>query len=150
MASIGSTERGVQCPKGTKTAVVLDTDDFDATAKALACAELLTQDFEKTIRNAEQGDLVYADPPYAAKRGKNSFGKYNATIFSWKDQVRLKNAVVQAIGKGVKVAVSNTQHESVKALYRGIGRQYEVSRQGVIAGGAEHRGPVDELLILSW
>ena len=137
-------------PKGTKSSVVLDTDDFVAIAAALEGAELYAQDFEKTLREAGEGDLVYVDPPYTVKQNHNGFGKYNEEIFSWDDQVRLKKAVAAAAKRGAKVAVSNTDHTSVRELYDGVGRIESIRRMSVISGSPQHRGEIDEVLIRSW
>lgn len=137
-------------PRGTKESVVLETDDFPAIAASLERATLVAQDFQDTMCLAGRGDLVYVDPPYTVKHNHNAFRKYNEKIFSWEDQVRLKKAVVAAIGRGAKVAVSNADHKSVKELYRGVGRQRSIGRKSVISGRAQHRGEINELLVLSW
>lgn len=137
-------------PRGTKTSVVLDTDDFGAVASALEHAELLAQDFETTLSKACDGDLVYVDPPYTVKHNHNGFDKYNEDIFSWEDQVRLKTAVSAAVERGAKVAVSNADHISVRDLYRDVGTLETIRRTSVISGNAQHRGEISELLIRSW
>ena len=136
-------------PRGTKSAVVLSTDDFESISKVLANSDLYAQDFSKTLAHAGSGDFVYIDPPYTVRHKFNGFAKYNEQIFSWDDQVRLRDDVVAAIDRGALVAVSNADHESVAGLYREVGAHMRVSRQSGIAGGASHRGCVDELLILS-
>ena len=137
-------------PRGTKTTVLLDTDDFGAVATALKRAQLRTQDFATTLRTAEAGDLVYVDPPYTVQHNNNGFGKYNENIFSWEDQIRLKRAVDAAVKRGAKVAVSNADHTTVRELYRGVGGLATVRRKSVIAGSAQHRGEIGEVLIRSW
>lgn len=137
-------------PRGTKQTVVFDTDDFLAVAAALKKATLFTQDFTKTMALAERGDFVYVDPPYTVNHKFNGFLKYNEKIFSWEDQIRLRDAVVSAIKRGAFVAVSNADHESLKELYRDVGIQKKISRKSIIAGDSSHRRSVDELLILSW
>ena len=137
-------------PRGTKSSVVLDTDDFDAISSLLSTSELHAQDFSKTIARAGSGDFVYVDPPYTVRHKYNGFAKYNERIFSWDDQVRLHKEVVAAIERGALVAISNADHESITQLYQEVGKQTKVSRTSIIAGDAAHRGGVDELLILSW
>lgn len=137
-------------PRGTKTAVVLDTDDFRAVANALRGAQLYAQDFKTTLRTAGEGDLVYVDPPYTVKHNNNGFGKYNEDIFSWEDQISLKKEVAAAVERGAKVAVSNADHKTIRELYRGVGRLAIVRRKSVIAGHAQHRGEIGEILVRSW
>lgn len=137
-------------PRGTKSSVVLDTDDFEAISSALQNATLIAQDFDITMREAKAGDFVYIDPPYTVKHNHNGFGKYNEKIFGWDDQVRLRDAVVSAIQRGALVAISNADHASVSELYRNVGVHKSVRRKSVISGTVQHRGEVGELLILSW
>jgi DNA adenine methylase len=75
-------------PIGGKTSVLLDTDDFTATARALRRATLRPGDFEHLIERATAGDLVFADPPYTVRHNNNGFVRYNEKMFSWADQER--------------------------------------------------------------
>ena len=137
-------------PRGTKSCIILVTDDFGAVAGALEGADLSAQDFETTLSTAGEGDLVYVDPPYTVKHNHNGFLKYNEKIFSWDDQVRLKIAVAAAVERGAKVAVSNADNVAVRELYLGLGQVETLRRKSAISGKAEHRGQIDELLIRSW
>ena len=137
-------------PRGSKSSVLLESDDFVAVSTALKRAELVAQDFEATIAEARVGDFVYVDPPYTVNHTHNGFAKYNERIFSWDDQVRLRDAIVAAVGRGASVAVSNASHSSVRELYRGVGSQTVISRRSVIAADSGFRGRVDQLLVLSW
>ena len=136
-------------PIGTKDTVLLDSDDFPAISDLLKKADVLCQDFEETIESCGHGDFLYIDPPYTVKHNFNGFVKYNENIFKWDDQIRLRDCVVSAIGRGARVMVSNADHESVRALYEGIGRHISLNRSSVIAGKADKRGTVNELLVLS-
>ena len=137
-------------PRGTKSSVILATDDFLAVANVLKNSELIAQDFSTTMAKAGAGDFVYVDPPYTVNHKYNGFAKYNEKIFSWADQVRLRDDVVSAIERGARVAISNADHISVSKLYQGIGTHKSVSRKSIIAASSEYRGCADELLILSW
>lgn len=137
-------------PRGTKSSVLLNTDDFDSLSVALQGTEILTQDFAVTLSRAGPGDFVYIDPPYTVKHKFNAFIKYNENIFSWEDQIRLRDEVKLAADRGARVAVSNADHDSIRKLYSDIGVQITITRQSIIAANRRSRGSVDELLILSW
>lgn len=137
-------------PIGTKNTVVLKTDDFHKVAEALKNSKLLVQDFEKTMAGAREGDFVYVDPPYTVNHKNNGFIKYNEKIFSWDDQIRLRDCVVDTIDRGAKVIVSNADHESLRDLYANVGNMKILQRSSVIAGKSSKRGKVDEMLITSW
>lgn len=135
-------------PIGTKNTVVLPTDDFDQVSKLLKRAKLLAGDFSSVIDLATENDFLFVDPPYTTKHNLNGFLKYNEILFSWADQERLHNAVIQAANRGVKILVLNANHESVCSLYKRSGRQVVLRRQSVLAGRSKNRCAVEELAIL--
>lgn len=137
-------------PIGTKTSVVLPNDDFFAVSRLLAGVEILYQDFETTLDVARAGDFVFVDPPYTVKHNFNGFLKYNDKIFSWADQLRLRDAVVRAAGRGALVLVTNANHSSIREIYQGVGRQQVVGRASVLAASATHRSSTEELVIQTW
>lgn len=134
-------------PIGSKDNVILRTDNFEKIAKCLSKAEILHSDFEAIVDRAEQGDLVYIDPPYTVKHNNNGFVKYNERMFTWEDQIRLSNAVKRANERGVHVIISNADHNSIKELYSSIGEINLLSRSNVIASDPANRGKYSELLI---
>ncbi|MBK7512908.1 MAG: Dam family site-specific DNA-(adenine-N6)-methyltransferase [Chloracidobacterium sp.] len=138
-------------PRGSKNNVVLDTDDFKKTSDLLQNSQVLSQDFEITLSRARKGDFVYVDPPYTVNHNQNGFLKYNNNIFSWEDQIRLKNAIVRAVRRGAMVTVSNADHDSIHNLYRDIGDPARIERSSVIAGQSEYRKQTTEVLMrLGW
>lgn len=134
-------------PMGTKTNVVFEDESFSEIAEALKGAILRVQDFEQTIESAGDGDVIYADPPYTVAHNDNGFIKYNDEIFRWADQIRLHDALRAAVERGARVLISNANHQSIRKLYRGLGKVDIVPRYSVIAGAAEGRAPTSELLI---
>lgn len=134
-------------PIGTKTNACLATDDFEKIARSLQNAVLSADDFEVPLSAAGIGDFVFIDPPYTVKHNYNGFVKYNESIFSWDDQVRLRDAVVAARARGADVLVTNACHQSIKDLYAGVGEHEVLVRSSVIAGKARSRGKYEELII---
>lgn len=134
-------------PVGTKTSVLLPSDDFESISDVLQNVELVCGDFEQSIDRAVMGDFVFIDPPYTVKHNLNGFLKYNESIFSWDDQIRLRDAVVRASRRGAKVLVTNACHDSVKKLYADVGIISTVSRASVIAGSAAARGKYEEIIV---
>ena len=132
-------------PKGSKDTVVMAEDDFNAISLALQSAELAVHDFEVAIDLAERDDFVFVDPPYTVAHNNNGFIKYNQALFRWDDQIRLRDALLRAAGRGAKVLVTNAAHSSVTQLYS----DFEVShveRAGVIAGARVARGRYTEMV----
>lgn len=136
-------------PKGTKSSVILSTDNFESVAELLKTAELRCSDFSDVLRECGRGDLVFIDPPYTVKHNSNGFVKYNEKLFSWHDQVRLRDEVVGAISRGARVIVTNADHSTVRALYRGVGEIKSIERASVLAANARFRISTKELVIVS-
>ena len=67
-------------PLGTKTAVVLESDDFDCLRTLLSTATIRAQDFESAIDEAQSGDFVFVDPPYTVAHNSNGFESTTRTF----------------------------------------------------------------------
>ena len=134
-------------PIGTKTSVLLPSDDFAKIATRLSTATLIAADFQVVIDRTKDGDLLYVDPPYTIKHGNNGFIKYNEHLFQWSDQERLKDALVRARRRGVFVIVSNACHSSIFDLYKGF-EIFELKRSSVLAAKSMSRGTYSEYLIV--
>jgi DNA adenine methylase len=137
-------------PIGTKTDVVLPTDDFERVSRRLSAARIQCCDFELTIDSAQDGDFVFVDPPYTVKHNENGFVKYNDRIFSWSDQIRLRDAVLRASARGAKLLVTNANHASIRELYHDVGSLKPIARASVLAGRSAFRSSVEELVIRTW
>lgn len=134
-------------PIGTKTNV-LGSDDFEKLSASLQFAEIKCSDFEATLTEATRDDLVFVDPPYTVHHNNNGFLKYNQKLFSWGDQIRLRDCVADAVGRGARVVVSNASHQSVLELYEGIGEIQRISRASVMSGNNSGRGYQEEICVV--
>jgi DNA adenine methylase len=134
-------------PIGTRNNAFLDDDKLKAVAARLGQGKILNQDFEKTIAMAGRGDFVFIDPPYTVKHNFNGFIEYNEKIFSWADQVRLKESVISAIGRGVMLTMSNADHVSIHELYSDLCEIQKIERNSVIAGKSSNRKITSEVIM---
>lgn len=134
-------------PIGSKSKVLMPDDDFDSTSCALKKAILRCCDFEETIFEAGKGDLLFVDPPYTVAHNKNGFVKYNEKIFSWDDQVRLRDAIVEAVERGAALVLTNADHSSVRSLYEEVGIHTSLERPSVISGAVKGRSKISELMV---
>lgn len=137
-------------PKGTKNKVVMPSDNFSIISKILSNKEILCQDFERTINEAQKDDFIFVDPPYTVMHNNNGFIKYNDSIFEWNDQVRLAESIRKASKRGAKILVTNACHESIINLYSDFPRKKILSRSSVLASDVVNRRPTEELVIFSW
>lgn len=136
-------------PIGSKSSVLFDDDDFEIVSLSLKNAQLLNKDFEYLINQAQEGDLIFADPPYTVRHNHNGFVKYNERIFSWADQQRLYYSLERARKRGAYVVCTNACHSSVRELYQSNFEIVTVARNSPISSKASTRKKFDELVILS-
>lgn len=137
-------------PRGSKDAVLMETDDFKTLSKLLSKAELRLGDFEKIIDEAGEDDLIFADPPYTVRHNLNGFIKYNEVLFSWTDQERLALALKRAAARGAKIVATNANHHSVRSLYSSWDfLTRSVSRFSQISADGASRRRFEEIIITS-
>lgn len=134
-------------PIGTKSNVLLDTDNFEEISNYLSRATIANLDFEEVIDQAEKDDLIFADPPYTVKHNFNGFVKYNEKMFHWDDQIRLSKSLINASARGCKIIITNAHHPSIMELYKENFQLSVTQRSSVIAASSERRGMYEELII---
>lgn len=134
-------------PRGTKNTVVFDDDDFAAVSEALASAKILAGDFEAIIEKVREDDFVFIDPPYTVKHNSNGFVKYNESIFSWEDQLRLARSVRSKVNSGASILVTNAYHPTVIDLYKDFATIVPAERASILSADKLYRGRTQEALI---
>ncbi len=135
-------------PIGTKTSVLLPTDNFQRTSELLKSSRLVVSDFEPILDRANAGDFVFIDPPYVTRHNLNGFVKYNDKLFLWTDQERLCSAIERASSRGAMILITNANHESIRALYRRVGKQVILRRQSVLAADSANRSETTEVAVI--
>jgi DNA adenine methylase len=135
-------------PRGTKNQIINPTENLAEIGATLQGAIISHADFAKTIEMAKRGDFVFVDPPYTVAHNLNGFVKYNDKIFTWDDQIRLRDSVKSAAERGAYLLITNADHQSVRELYAGIGRHVTLTRATVISGKNIGRKETTELAIV--
>lgn len=135
-------------PVGTKSNVLLPSDDFEKVSNLLQGVDLLCSDFESVIDQAGEGDFVYIDPPYTINHESNGFIKYNKVLFSWSDQERLSRVASRSIDRGAMILISNACHPTIQSLYDDRFEIHELSRSSIISGKPSGRRRGKEMLII--
>ena len=103
-------------------------------------------DFSKVLKRINPGDLIFLDPPYTVAHENNGFVKYNQNIFSWEDQIRLRDLCLKVDELNGYFILTNASHESIEKLYQSCGNRILLQRPSVIGGKKAKRGVVNELL----
>jgi len=118
-------------------------------SRVLKRLKLHSTDFEYILDVAEEGDLVYFDPPYQPISKTACFTDYSEGGFSLDDQKRLRDACTTLHENGVYFVLSNSFSSSVSELYGSIS-DFEVlvvEAMRYINCDPNGRGATKELLI---
>ena len=126
---------------------ICDAPGLRAAAHALRKTKFLIGDFEKTVKSAERGDLVYCDPPYAPVNATSDFTSYTKDGFDGKDQERLRDCALKLKARGAHVILSNADVPLVRKLYGKGFNLRKVSARRAINSKATSRGAVGEVII---
>lgn len=118
---------------------------FRKCSRRLQRARFVNGDFEKVLRQAKKGDLVYMDPPFAV-RARRIFREYDPSTFSPTDIARLRSQMERLDAAGIDFVVSYAESEEADVLKKGFSYQIVAVRRH-IAGFAAHRSDTNELLI---
>lgn len=135
---------------------IVDAANLVRVAEALAApgVDLRHGSFEMVLDEAQPGDFLYFDPPYAPLSSTASFTAYTAGGFSRDDHHRLQAVVVELARRGCSVLLSNSSAPLVARLYqddptaRRAGLQvFAVPARRAINANAARRGLVTEYLV---
>lgn len=114
-------------------------------SRVLQGTEILNEDFEYIREEAEEGDVVYFDPPYEPMSPTADFTDYSAEGFDEDDQKRLLNLAQELDRRGVFVILSNSG--VMYERYDEAGFRVEVEdATRAINSDADNRDEVDEIV----
>ncbi len=114
-------------------------------------------DYKKVLEKAKTGDFVYFDPPYDVEPLQSGFTSYTKHGFGRKEQKELKEVCDKLLNEGISVAVSNSNTEFIRQLYKNsvdgyffytIVDENKLRLARTIAGKSCNRRYVNELLII--
>lgn len=118
---------------------------FKKCSSRLRHVRLVNGDFEKVLKHAVKGDLIYMDPPYAV-RARRIFREYDPSTFTHTDIARLRSWMETLDAADIDFVVSYAESDEADVLRKGFSYQ-TVSVRRHIAGFAAHRAVANELLI---
>lgn len=132
-----------------ETRKVVDSARLMAASRSLSGVTVTRSDFLSSISQAEEGDFVFVDPPYATPTHRSTFTAYTARKFSWLDQLRLFQSLVELDRRGGTFLLTNSNHPNLRALYHRF-RIELLTRSSVIASDPKGRGPMSELVVTNY
>ena len=127
---------------------ICDPGALRAAAAVLAHAELRQGYYQNAVSDAQAGDFVYFDPPYAPVNA-SSFTAYTDGDFGPDDQRALAGCARDLAARGVHVMLSNSDTPFVRSLYRpedGFRVDQVMCGRAINSDGAK-RGAVAEVIV---
>jgi DNA adenine methylase len=135
-----------------KNPLICDEENLRKTSKSLHNVVIKHTDYKHVLSKAKKGDFVYFDPPYYPMSKTSSFTSYTATAFLDKEQIELRDTVVELTKRGCFVMLSNSDAPFINKIYTGI-KGIRITK--VLAGRAINskgsgRGKINEVLVTNY
>jgi DNA adenine methylase len=128
---------------------VFRIENLIPTGFQLRGTEIVCDDFRHVLDRAEEGDLVYFDPPYVPISDTSSFTSYAKGGFDDELQQELAKTFDKLAKRGCFVMLSNSDCGFVRELYRGW-KIVSIEAPRRISAKKRGRGSVGEVLVKSW
>ncbi len=148
---------GFNVPIGSyKTPMICDADNIVAVSEVLQRVEILTGDYQKTLKLAEKPALFYFDPPYKPLSNTSSFNSYAKDEFGDEEQIRLRDFCKTLNTLDHKWILSNSDvngKDMTDTFFDDIYNEFNINRvlaRRSINANAEKRGQLTELLITNY
>lgn len=138
-----------------KRPIICDESNLLSVSKLLQKVEILSGDFEQTIKYANENSIFYFDPPYKPLSETSNFNSYAKDKFNDKEQRRLKLFCDKLDSLGYKWILSNSDVKGVDPnnnFFDDLFTDYQIKRvmaKRSINANANRRGQLTELLILN-
>lgn len=135
------------------TPTICDAATIMADSKLLQNVEILTGDFEETLKKAKGNTFFYFDPPYRPLSNTSSFNDYTKEAFNDIAQVRLKNFCDKIRNAGFSFMLSNSDSMSKNSkdrFFDDLYIDYSIERVWAnrnVNANASKRGKLTEILV---
>ncbi|KGN74348.1 modification methylase [Porphyromonas macacae] len=132
---------------------ICDKQTIYADSKLLQKVEILTGDFEDTLKHASNNSLFYFDPPYKPLSQTSSFNSYAKEGFDDNEQIRLRDFCKKIDLLGHRFILSNSDVKGKNPdddFFDKLYKQFIIQRVYAtrkVNANAEKRGKLTELLI---
>lgn len=138
-------------PMGSYTSpTIFDADHLRAASRLLAGVTLEVAEFRSFGKYVQDGDFVYADPPYEPLSQTSSFTAYAKDGFTREDQTALAE-MLRRLGDRCEWMASNSTAVFIEELYDrpGMYKHYVMASRSInsVASG---RGKIRELLVTNY
>jgi len=144
---------GFNVPFGKyKNPLICDEINLRRVSKALENVKIKHQDFKEVLKLAKKGDFIYFDPPYYPVNKTSSFTSYTKEAFLEKEQIELRDVVIELNKRGCFVMLSNSDTPFINQIYSNIKGIYinKVKAKRTINSKSSGRGEIYEVLITNY
>ena len=114
-------------------------------AKKSKNARFIQADFVQTLKQAQSGDIVYCDPPYAPLSATANFTNYSGAVFDEAAQTELAELAQDLAKKSITVVLSNHDTPLTRKLYHQA-QIHTLRVKRSISRNAEARATVKEII----
>ncbi|GAA6204750.1 Dam family site-specific DNA-(adenine-N6)-methyltransferase [Thalassotalea sp. SU-HH00458] len=112
-------------------------------------AIFICESYRQTFARAENGDVIYCDPPYVPLSKTASFTSYAGNGFGLDEQADLANAAEEIVeNKEVSVLISNHDTIWTRKIYQGANKKKSIQVARTISQKGGGRKKVAELMVL--
>ena len=111
-------------------------------------ARIMNTDYKEILDMSRCGDFVYMDPPYHKETSK-SFVGYNAKEFTERDHERLALECEFLTKRGVLFALSNSNTDFIKNLYKNY-NIYPIYTARTVSCDVSRRSQAKEILVTNY
>jgi DNA adenine methylase len=127
---------------------ICDEAGLLAASEVLQRASVHHASYSVQFSRSRPGDFIFADPPYEPISKTSNFTSYTAETFNRTDQIALEARARDAVGRGVKVMLSNSDTPFIRELYKDKCWKVErVYAPRAINSDPKRRGKVAEVII---
>jgi len=109
--------------------------------------KIFSKDYAKVVKEAQNGDFIYLDPPYDSDT--STFNSYTDNGFNKKEQKRLARVYRELSNKGCYVMLSNHNTRLINELYQDYHIHVIEAKRYINADGNK-RGKVEEVIITNY
>lgn len=139
-----------------KKPMICDANNILAVSEVLQKVEVLTGDYQETLRYVERPALFYFDPPYKPLSNTSSFNSYAKDEFGDNEQIRLRDFCKTLDNLDHKWMLSNSDvkgKDMTDTFFDDIYEEFNINRvwaKRSINANADKRGQLTELLITNY
>ncbi|OHD22137.1 MAG: hypothetical protein A2Y38_10315, partial [Spirochaetes bacterium GWB1_59_5] len=113
-------------------------------------AKISYLDFGVTMKEADEGDFIYMDPPYVPLSETENFTAYDAEGFALKEHERLAAAFRSADKRGVLLMATNHDTPLVRRLYAGFKFTAAQVQRSINSDASARKAGAPELIIRNY